>query len=135
MPRKMFVNLPVKDLKKSIDFFQKLGFSFNPQFSDDTGACLVFGEDNYAMLLTEAKFKTFTPLPVADAAKATEVLVCLSAESRAEVDAIFNQAIAAGGTSFRPADDHGWMYCRSFKDLDGHIWEFAWMDASAIQKS
>ena len=134
MATKVFVNLPVKDLKRSMDFFNKLGFSFNPQFTDDTAACMVIGEDNYVMLLTHAKFKEFTPLPIADAGKSTEVLVCLSRESRAEVDDVVAKAIAAGAKTFKEPMDYGFMYGQSFHDLDGHIWEWIWMDPAAIKK-
>ena len=134
MPTKIFVNLPVKDLDKSMEFFKKLGFSFNPQFTDDTAACMVVSDDIYAMLLTHAKFKEFTPLPVADAGKSTEVLVCLSCESRGEVDDVVRKAVAAGGRTFKEPQDYGFMYGQSFHDLDGHIWEWIWMDPSAIKQ-
>src|SRR5688572_232037 len=128
MARKIFVNLPVKDLDKSKQFFGKLGFSFNAQFTDTTAACMVVSEDIYVMLLTHAKFKDFLPTKVvADATKSTEVLVCLSCESRGEVDEIVRKAVAAGGKTSNPAMDHGFMYVHSFQDLDGHVWEWAWM--------
>ena len=133
MPRKIFVNLPVKDLNKSKQFFGKLGFSFNPQFTDETAACMVVSEDIFAMLLTHAKFKEFTPLPVADAGKSTEVLVCLSCESRAEVDDVVRKAVAAGGRTFKEPMDYGFMYAQSFQDPDGHIWEWIWMDPAHVK--
>jgi uncharacterized protein len=134
MPTKMFVNFPVHDLKQSMEFFAKLGFTFNPQFTDDTAACMVVGEDSYVMLLTHDKFKIFTPKALCDAATSTEVLVALSAESRANVDAMVRQAVAAGGTTYSEPQDHGFMYGHGFQDLDGHLWEVFYMDPSAIQQ-
>lgn len=134
MATKIFVNLPVRDLKASMDFFTQLGYSFNKQFSDDTGACMVISEDIYAMLLTHEKFAQFTPNPVADATKATEVITCLSCESKDDVNAVMDKVLAAGGTETREAQDYGFMYGRSFTDLDGHIWEMMWMDAAAVQQ-
>ena len=134
MSRKIFVNLPVKDLNKSKQFFGKLGFSFNPQFSNDEGACMVISDDIYAMLLTHPKFKQFTPGGIADAGRATEVIVCLSCESRGEVDDLTNKAVAGGGRTFRPAEDHGFMYGRAFQDPDGPVWELVWMDPSFVKK-
>jgi uncharacterized protein len=133
MPRKIFVNLPVRELKKSMDFFRKLGFTFNAQFTDETAACMVISEDIYVMLLTESKFKTFTPKPIADATKNTEVLVCLSATSRDEVNDLVRKAIAAGGATYKEPQDHRFMYGHGFQDLDGHIWELAFMEPSAIK--
>ncbi len=132
MARQIFVNLPVLDLPRSVEFFRALGFSFNPQFTDDKGACLVIEEGSiYAMLIVEPFFKSFTPShSQADAGKVKEVIVALSADSRQAVDAMLEAAIVAGGREYRPADDHGWMYLRSFLDLDNHIWEIAYMDTS-----
>ena len=107
MARKIFVNLPVRDLKKSMDFFGKLGFAFNAQFTDETPACMTISEDIYVMLLTETKFKTFTPKQICDATKTTEVLVCLSSASRNEVNAMIRKAVAAGGTTDKQPEDHG----------------------------
>lgn len=135
MARKIFVNLAVKDLKRSMGFFEKLGFSFNKQFTDDTAACLVISEDIYAMLLTQAKFKGFTTKELADPTKVSEVLTCLSADSKAEVDRLADTALAAGGTKHMPPMDFGFMYGRSFNDLDGHVWELVWMDPSHIEKN
>jgi predicted lactoylglutathione lyase len=135
MPTKIFVNLPVKDLKKSMSFFKTLGYGFNEQFTDETAACMVIAEDIYAMLLTEAKFKDFTRKPVADATKVTEVLTALSVESRARVDALVDTALKAGATEAREAMDYGFMYGRSFNDLDGHIWEIIHMDPGHVQQS
>jgi uncharacterized protein len=133
--RKIFVNLPVKDLKKSMDFFVKLGFTFNAQFTDDTAACMVVSEDIYAMLLTHSKFKGFTRKEICDATKQSEVLVCLSAENRHEVDELVRKAVAAGGTVHKEPQDYGFMYGHGFQDLDGHIWELAFMEPSAIKKN
>jgi len=130
---KIFVNLPVKSLKRSVEFFTNLGFSFNPQFTDDTATCMIVSEDIFVMLLTEAKFKTFTPKEICDTTKSTEVLVCLSIESRENVDAMVRKAVAAGGTTYNEPQDHGFMYGHGFQDLDGHIWELVYMEASAVQ--
>jgi uncharacterized protein len=132
MARKIFVNLPVKDLKKSIEFFTKLDFTFNAQFTDETAACMMVGEDIFVMLLTHDKFKIFTPKEICDATKSTEVLVCLSAESRENVNAMVGKAVAAGGTTYNEPQDHGFMYGHGFQDLDGHIWELIYMEPSAI---
>ncbi|RYY56648.1 MAG: glyoxalase/bleomycin resistance/extradiol dioxygenase family protein [Chitinophagaceae bacterium] len=134
MAKQMFINLPVKDLAKSRVFFEALGYQFNPHFSDDTAACLVLGDTIYAMLLTEPKFSSFTKKPISDAGKATEVIIALDCQSRAEVDDIISKAVAAGGSIYRDADDHGFMYGHSFADLDGHQWEFFYMDPEAIPK-
>ena len=131
MARKMFVNLPVKDLKMSIGFFKKLGFTFNPQFSDETATCMIVSEDIFVMLLTHDKFKSFTPKAICDATKSTEVLVCLSCESRENVDDMVRQAVDAGGTTYNQPQDHGFMYGHGFQDLDGHIWELIYMRSSA----
>jgi len=133
--RKIFVNLHVKDLPKAMEFFGKLGYEFNRQFTDETAACMVISEDIYAMLLTHEKFKTFIPGEISDAKKATEVLVCLSLDDRAAVDDIADKALAAGGTSYSQPQDYGFMYARSFQDLDGHIWEYVYMDPSFVQQS
>ena len=134
MARKIFVNLPVKDLKQSMAFFGELGFTFNSQFTDETAACMVVSDDIYAMLLTQNKFKTFTPKQVCDATKSTEVLVCLSADSRQEVDQLVRKAVAAGGTTYNEPQDYGFMYGHGFQDLDGHIWELAYMEPDAIKQ-
>jgi uncharacterized protein len=132
MPTKIFVNLPVKDLDKSMDFFKKLGFSFNPQFTDETAACMVISDDIYAMLLTHQKFKEFTKKEIADATKTTEVLIALSMDDRAKVDSFVDKALSSGATKAREPADHGFMFERSFNDLDGHIWEIFYMDMSAV---
>ena len=133
MPSKIFVNLPVKDLDKSKAFFGKLGYSFNAQFTDATAACMVISDDIYAMLLTHAKFKEFTTKPIADAQKTTEVLVALSMDSRDDVSRVADAAIKAGGSETREPQDYGFMFLRSFSDLDGHIWEILWMDPTHVQ--
>lgn len=135
MSRKIFVNLPVQDLKKSMDFFTALGFTFNPQFTDETGACMVISEDIYAMLLTHEKFKQFTPNAVCDAKKSTEVLLALNCESRQEVSALLDKALTAGGKRYAEPKDYGFMYQDGFQDLDGHIWEIFYMDPSVVQQS
>jgi len=128
MNKQIFVNLPVKDLDKSKAFFNALGYTFNPQFTNESGACMVIADGSiYAMLLTEPFFKTFIDKPIVQAKEATEVLVCLSCESREEVDDLVAKAIAAGGRAPRPPQDHGFMYGHAFEDLDGHIWELVWM--------
>jgi predicted lactoylglutathione lyase len=131
MARKIFVNLPIKNMERSQAFFRSLGFSFNPQFTNEQGACMVVSEDIFAMLLVEPFFQTFTRKPIADAKKSTEVLVCLSADSRDEVDALVKKALAAGGTAPNAPQDHGFMYGHGFEDLDGHLWELVWMDPNA----
>jgi uncharacterized protein len=132
MATQIFVNLPVKDLDRSKTFFAKLGYSFNPKFTDATAACMIISEDIYAMLLTESKFKEFTTKPIANAKETTEVLVCLSLESKAKVNDMVGAALSAGAVEARPAIGHGFMFGRSFHDLDGHIWEIIWMDPKAV---
>ena len=134
MSTKIFVNLPVKDLNRSIDFFTRLGFTFNPQFTDETATCMVVSEDIFVMLLTHDKFKTFTPKEICDATKSTEVLVCLSVESREGVGEMVRKAVAAGGSTYNDAQDHGFMYAHGFQDLDGHIWELIYMEPSALDQ-
>ncbi len=133
MPQMIFVNLPVKDLDKSKAFFAALGFSFNPQFTDDTAACMVVSDTIFVMLLTHEKFKSFSPKPIADTSQALQVLLTLSRESREAVDTIVAAALAAGGTSTDEPQDHGFMYDHSFLDLDGHAWGVMWMDPSALR--
>ena len=134
MARKIFVNLPVKDLKKSMEFFIKLGYTFNAQFTDETAACMVIAEDIFAMLLTEAKFKGFTPNAICDARKSTEALVALSCDTRDQVDETVRKAVAAGGNTYNKPQDHGFMYGHGFQDLDGHIWEVFFTEPSAIKQ-
>jgi predicted lactoylglutathione lyase len=133
MTSKIFVNLPVKNLNRSIEFFTKLGYSFNQQFTDETATCMIVTDDIFVMLLTEEKFKIFTPKEICDTKKYTEVLIALSLESRAQVDEMVRKAITAGGTTYNEPQDHGFMYAHGFQDLDGHIWEVFHMDASAVK--
>lgn len=134
MATKIFVNLPVKELAKAMEFFRKLGFSFNAQFTDETAACMNVSQDIFVMLLTHDKFKSFTPNAICDATKNTEVLVCLSCETREKVDEMVRRAVAAGGTTYNKPQDHGFMYGHGFQDLDGHIWEVIYMEPSAIRQ-
>lgn len=135
MGTKVFLNLAVKDLDKSKEFFTKLGFTFNPQFTDKNAACMVISEDNYAMLLVESFFKTFTKKEIVDTTTSTEVLIALSSESKENVDKMIKNALDAGAKEANEPQDHGFMYGRSFEDLDGHIWEMFWMDPKAINPS
>ena len=135
MPKQIFVNLPVRDLDKSMAFFGSLGFTFNPQFTDDTAACMVISDTIFAMLLTHDKFKQFTTKDIADATTTTEVLTALSVDSRDAVDTMVDGAIEAGGSEPRVPMDHGFMFLRAFDDLDGHTWEIVWMDEAAMQAS
>jgi predicted lactoylglutathione lyase len=134
MATSIFVNLPVKDLARSKEFFARLGYSFNPQFTDDNAACMVISDTIYAMLLTEKHFSGFITKPIGDAAKATEVIIALSADSKDAVKRITEQAFAAGAKPHKDPADHGFMYQTSFQDLDGHVWEYVWMDPSFVQK-
>ena len=131
MATQIFVNLPVKDLKRSVQFFTRLGYTFNPQFTDENATCMIVAENIFVMLLVEKFFQTFTDKPVCDATKSTEAIVCLSAESKAAVDALVAKAVAAGGTTPRAAQDHGFMYQHGYTDLDGHVWELVHMDPNA----
>jgi predicted lactoylglutathione lyase len=132
MARKLFVNLAVRDLKRSMDFFSTLGFTFNPKFTDDNAACMIVSDEAFVMLLTQPFFKTFTKRELCDTAKQTEGLFALSCGSRAEVDQLVDKAIAGGGTRAMPSQDHGFMYSSSFYDLDNHHWEVFWMDPKAV---
>jgi uncharacterized protein len=131
-PRKLFVNVPVQDLQRSITFFEALGFRFNPHFTDASGTCMLVGEDAYFMLLTTDKFASFSKRPAGDPTRQTSALFAFGVESRAAVDAIVNTAVAAGGTHALDPQDHGFMYGWSFYDPDGHHWEVFWMDPSAV---
>jgi uncharacterized protein len=130
--RMIFVNLPVKDLDASKAFFAALGFTFNQEYTDATAACMVIEENIFAMLLTEARFRDFINGDIG-ARDATEVITCLSAGSREEVDDTLAKALAAGGKAWKPAMDYGFMYGISFQDLDGHVWEVMHMDMAATQ--
>lgn len=133
MSSKIFINLPVKDLDRSVKFFTALGYSINPKFSDATCACVVISEHIYAMVLTHEKFKEFTPKTISDATKSTEVLIALSFESRAKVEEVVEKALASGGSRYAKAKDYGFMYQDGFQDPDGHIWEVFYMDPAAAQ--
>lgn len=128
----IFVNLPIKDVARSRAFFASLGYTFNEQFSNDQAFCMVAGENLFVMMLVEPFFQTFTKKPITDAFKGTEVLTCLSCSSRAEIDELVAKAVAAGGKVTMPPQDHGFMYGHGYEDLDGHQWEFSYMDMSAL---
>ncbi len=132
MSRKLFVNLPVRDLKRSMEFFTKLGFEFNPKFTDENAACMIVSSEASVMLLAEPYFSTFTKNALCDTRTHSEALFALSCESRAEVDETVKKALAAGGRPAMDAQDHGFMYGHSFYDLDGHHWEVLWMDPQAL---
>ena len=135
MSKMIFVNLPVRDLQKSRGFLEALGAENEPKFTDETAACMTLSDSIHVMLLTHDKFSQFTPVPIADATKAAQVLLCLSSESRESVDSTVERAVAAGGTADpSPKQDYGVMYGRSVADPDGHIWEIMWMDAAAAQQ-
>ena len=135
MAKQMFLNLPVKDLNKSMEFFAKLGFTFNSQFTDVNAACMIIGENIYAMLLLEKFFSTFTNKPISNAKEQTEVLIALDASNRQEVDDIVSKAVAAGGRIYRDPQDMGFMYSHSFEDLDGHQWEYVYMDPNHVNQT
>lgn len=133
--KQIFVNLPVKDLNRSVDFFTKVGFTFNPQFTNENATCMIISENIYAMLLVEKFFGTFSDKGIIDAKSNTEVITALSVDSRAEVDELADHAIAAGGRQYKETQDHGWMYGRNFEDPDGHQWEVFCMDMNAMPHS
>lgn len=135
MSRLIFVNLPVANLAAARAFYEAIGFTNNPQFTDETAACMVLTETIHVMLLTHEKFAQFTPKAIADAKTVSEVLICVSEQSREAVDAITEKALAAGGKEPREPQDYGFMYGRSFEDLDGHIWEPMWMDMAAATQA
>jgi predicted lactoylglutathione lyase len=133
MPTMIFVNLPVKDLERSKKFFTDLGYSINPQFSDENGASVVISDTIYAMLLTEPYFKTFVKKDIADTRSTTEAIIALSAESKQQVDQLVDKALASGGKPSMDTNDMGFMYERTFQDPDGHLWSVFWMDPAAVQ--
>ena len=135
MSRKIFINLPIKDLDRSVEFFSKLGFTFNQQFTDKNATCMVIGDNIFAMLLVEPFFKTFTKKELADTTKTIEVINAISVDSKKEVDEIIEKALKAGAIEPRPAQDYGWMFARSFTDLDNHFWEVFYMDESNAPKN
>ena len=134
MSRLIFINLPVKDLAASQTFFEGLGFTFDEKFTDELCASMVVSEQAYVMLLEEKRFADFTSRPIADAHLSTEAILCVSAESREDVDAFADAALGTGGTVANEPMDHGFMYGRSFHDLDGHLWEVMWMDPAAVEQ-
>ena len=134
MSRKLFLNLAVADLDRSVAFYTGLGFSFDPRFTDETATCMLVGEDAYVMLLTRPRFEGFSKKPVADAASQIEAMIALSGESRDEVDAFADKALALGGSKAAEPSDLGFMYSRSFYDPDGHHWEIFWMDPAAAEQ-
>ncbi len=131
MHDKVFINLPVKNLPASMQFYRALGYEFNPAFTDETAACMIVSDHIYVMLLTHEKFAGFTPRPIADATRSTEVLIGLDCESRTAVDALVHKAVDAGGSTVRPPEDHGFMYQHGYQDLDGHIWELIHLTEAA----
>lgn len=135
MATKIFVNLPVKDLAKSTNFFSSLGFSFNPRFTDEKAACMIINDHIFAMLLTESYFTTFTPKKVCDTKTTTEVLIALDAASKEEVQQYIYKASQAGARIYSEPQDHGWMYQHSFEDLDGHQWEILYINESKLPKN
>lgn len=134
MSTKIFVNLPVKDLGKSIEFFTQLGFSFNPQITDENAGCLVISDDIYAMLLVEPFFQLFTNKDIVDATKNTEAILALGVDSKQRVDELVDKALAAGGLPGHYVSDQSFVYGRSFQDPDGHLWEVLYMDSTAVQE-
>ncbi len=133
--RKLFVNLAIADLARTTAFWKRLGFTFNQQFTDENGTCMILSEEAYVMWLVRPFFQTFTKKQICDSSKASEALLCISAESRAAVDELVNTALSAGGSPAMPPMDMGFMYGWSFYDIDGHHWEVMWMDPSHIQKA
>lgn len=134
MSRMIFVNLPVSDLKRSVDFWKGLGFEFNPQFTDDRAACMIVSDLACVMLLSEGFFSSFTTKEVTDSRSHTEAIMALSAESREEVDRLAERALATGGAPSNDTQDEGYMYSRSFQDPDGHLWEVLYMDPAALEQ-
>ncbi|MEJ0084917.1 MAG: VOC family protein [Pseudomonadota bacterium] len=133
MHSQIFINLPVKDLKRSIDFFTRLGYTFNPQFTDENATCMILGDNLFAMLLVEKFFASFTSKSICDTTKSTETLNCLACSSREQVDELVAKARANGGTVPRPPQDHGFMYTHGYEDLDGHTWELTYMTGAPPQ--
>jgi predicted lactoylglutathione lyase len=135
MTKQIFVNLPVKDLSRTVEFFKRLGFTFNPQFTDENATCMIINDNIFVMLLVEKFFKTFTKKEICDTAKDTEVIIALSTESRERVDEMMQNVFDAGCTESREPQDHGWMYGRSFQDINGHLWEIIYMDEKALKNN
>lgn len=134
MEQKIYINLPVEDLEASKGFYAKLGYHFNPLYTNEVAACMVVSDSIHVMLLTKPFFATFTTKEIVDAKSSAQVLICLSKDSRNAVDAMVDSAIAAGAKIERPTNAHDFMYERSFNDLDGHIWEIMWLDEKAYKQ-
>jgi predicted lactoylglutathione lyase len=132
---KIFINLPVKNLDKTIKFFTKLGYKFNPKFTDKNATCMIISKDIYAMLLVEKFFKTFVKKEITNTKKSTEVIISITCENRKKVDEMIHKVIKAGGKETKKPFDHGWMYGRSFQDIDGHLWEVFYMNESKMPKN
>jgi predicted lactoylglutathione lyase len=135
MTTQIFVNLPVKDLSRTVEFFKKLGFAFNAQFTDENATCMIINDNIFVMLLVEKFFKSFTKKEICDTTKDTEVIIALSTESREKVDEMMQNVFQAGGKESREPQDHGWMYGRSFQDINGHLWEIIYMDEKALKNN
>lgn len=135
LPERIFINLAVKDLGRSMGFFEKLGYGFDPQFTNEKSACMILGSNTYVMLLPHEYFAGFTTRPITDARKSTEVIVAVSADSRSNVDAIVKKALSAGARRLKEPRDHGFMYESGFEDLDGHLWEYFWMDSAPHKRA
>ncbi|MET4096571.1 VOC family protein [Arthrobacter sp. UYCu712] len=134
MAKQMFLNLPVKDLDKTVEFFTALGFKFNPDFTDENATCMIVNDDAFVMLLVENYFKSFTSKQVADTGSAAEAIMAFSVDSREAVDEVVRTALTSGGTASEEAQDYGFMYTHSFQDPDGHLWEVFWMDPAGPPK-
>ena len=135
MTTQIFVNLPVKDLSRTVEFFKKLGFAFNAQFTDENATCMIINDNIFVMLLVEKFFKSFTKKEICDTTKDTEVIIALSTDSREKVDEMMQNVFQAGGKESREPQDHGWMYGRSFQDINGHLWEIIYMDEKALKNN
>jgi uncharacterized protein len=135
MTTQIFVNLPVKDLSRTVEFFKKLGFAFDAQFTDENATCMIINDNIFVMLLVEKFFKSFTKKEICDTTKDTEVIIALSTDSREKVDEMMQSVFQAGGKESREPQDHGWMYGRSFQDINGHLWEIIYMDEKALKNN
>lgn len=134
MSTRIFVNLPVKSLERSVGFFRELGFAFEPKFTDENATCMVVGDGIFVMLLVEPFFQTFTSKPIADAHRTTEAILCLGLDSRSAVDSMVDKALSNGAMASSETRDHGFMYQRAYQDLDGHLWEVVYMDPDALAR-
>jgi predicted lactoylglutathione lyase len=132
MAKEIYLNIPVKDLNKTVEFFTRLGFTFNPQFTDETATCMIVSDSIFVMLITEKRFTDFTNKTIIDAHRNVEMITALSVDSRGQVDEMVNKALEAGATEPKPSQDYGWMYYRQFHDLDGHAWEILHVDPTKI---